>query len=752
MPDDARVADGGAGSWTALVFGWLSARLAEEAEAGRFALWLPVAFGVGVATYFAASREPALWAATALAIGAGALSLLARRRFIVAWLALALLFGAAGFLSGKLATIRMGSPALAAPLRAEAVGRVVTIEPRARGWRRVTIDLERLGSLPVERRPAKARITIGFKPPITVGDRISLAAYWRPPEGPVRPGGYDFARVAFFQGVGATGLGASDIKAHGPDVDMGLRASMSAALERLRASLTERITTAIGGPEGAVAAALVTGVQGPIPQDVQDDLRGAGLSHILSISGLHMALVAGTMFWLARALLALSSRAALNWPVKQIAAAVALAGATFYLALSGAEVATQRSYVMIAIAFLAVMINRPALAPRNFALAALIVLALTPEAMLGPSFQMSFAAVAGLVAWFETRRDREPAPPPPNAVARVRRKIATAVTLALMTTLVAGLATAPFAAYHFHRVTPYAIAGNALAEPIMALVVMPSVLGGLLFAPLGLDGIFWRAMGGGLRAVLAISHTVASWPGSERNVTAFGETSLALFALGIAWLCLWRTKLRWAALPALAAALGLAAWPSRPDVVIDPSGRFAAVRSPTGELALLGAGQPGGSFAAKVWFAADAAEPPVKGALSDVRCDAYGCTAPLIGGGIVALSWDARALEEDCKRAVLVVTRLDPPEACSETTAVVGRRALAATGALSLSRDGPSFSATAARDPGGLRPWTGPPNAIAPPEQALRLTFSPRLRQASADAQQPVDPTDPDDEPGVEDQ
>ncbi|GLK80917.1 ComEC/Rec2 family competence protein [Methylopila turkensis] len=729
--------------------GWFAAHFAEEIELGRPALWFPVAFGVGVIVYFAAAEEPQLWAAGLLA-GAAVMGVVAaRRRFIALGVALGLAAGAFGFLAAKIAAVRAEAPQLARAQRAEVVGRVVLIEPRDRGMRRVTVAVERLGDLKASGTPRRMRVTIGREPSLDAGDRLALTAFWRAPQGPVRPGGYDFARVAFFQGVGATGSQPKDVRRLAPAAEETAPERVSAAVERLRARLTERVVQAIGGgPEAAVAAALVTGVRGPIPQDVDDDLRAAGLSHILSISGLHMALVAGVLFWLVRAALALSQTAALGWPVKQIAAVAALGGAAFYLALSGAEVATQRAFLMAAVVFAAILIGRPALTLRNLALAALAVTALTPDALLGPSFQMSFAAVAALIATFEAWPRRRERPEPTTRLGAAIRWLGTAAAVALVTTLVAGLATAPFAAYHFHRVTPYALAGNALATPLISLIVMPSVVGGLLFAPLGLDGPWWRLMGLGLEGVLAIARAVASWPGAERATGAFGEASLVLFALGICWLCLWRTALRFLAVAPILAALALAAWPTRPDVVIDPAGRSIAVRGPDGKLALVGAGRSG--FAAKVWVAADGEEPPgtssgARRAVGAGRCDAYGCVAPLGGGGVAALVWDPRAFEEDCRRATLVVTRLEAPPACFDRAAVVDRRALAATGALELKRDGLRFVGTAARTPGSDRPWS-PAGLDPPPDDALRLQFAPRRAPTSA-ASDAVDPTDDPDEP-----
>jgi competence protein ComEC len=728
------------GHWRA-ARGWLLDRLAEEAEAGRPALWLPVAFGIGCAGYFAAAYEPELWAAAlAFAISVGFV-VAARKRFVALGLALGLAAASAGFLAGKLATIRAEAPQLARPMSAEVVGRVALIEPRENARRRVTLEVERFGALEDEALPRRVQFTLGPEPAFTAGDRVSLEAFWRPPEGPVRPGGYDFARVAFFNGIGATAFAPKNVRAWGPAEEQG----WGAALQRLRERLTKRITTSVGGPEGTVAAALVTGVQGPIPQATEDALRAAGLSHILSISGLHMALIAGTLFGLVRAALALAPGLALRWPVKGIAAGLALSGATFYLALSGAEVATQRSYVMIAVAFFAVLVGRPALSLRNFALAGLAVMALTPDALLGPSFQMSFAAVAGLLAWFEARKGRERPPPPETRAGKALRWLTTAAAIAVMTTIVAGLATAPFAAYHFHRTTPYALVGNALATPLLGIIVMPSVVGGLAFAPLGLDGPWWQAMGFGLRGVLAIAETVAAWPGSERFVFAYGEAALILFAFGIAWLCLWRTALRFFGVPVLASALCLAAFPARPDLVIDASGRQIAARGPDGRLAILGGRASG--FAAKVWRGADG-ETPGASPSGNGRCDAQGCVAALLGSGEVALVTDARAFAEECRLATLVVTPLVAPEACGETAVVIDRRTLAVTGALELKRDGAAFSGKSARDPAGRRPWTRPTPSDPPPDEALLLSFAARPKAVGPFRTEVVDPTEPDDTEG----
>jgi competence protein ComEC len=132
-------------------------------------------------------------------------------------------------------------------------------------------------------------------------------------------------------------------------------------------------------------------------------MRDSGLAHILAISGMHMVIMAGTWFWLVRG----AWRCFRRWRFdtrSAWAAVAALFGAAFYLALSGGAVPTIRAWIMMSIMLLAILLDRPAISMRNVALAALIILAWTPEILFSPSFQMSFAAVVGLIAVYERQR------------------------------------------------------------------------------------------------------------------------------------------------------------------------------------------------------------------------------------------------------------------------------------------------------------------------------------------------------------
>ncbi len=400
--------------------------LALEAERRRLFLWLPVAMGLGVLLYFAADREPSLWApAIGFGVAAG-LACLLRTRPLPAGACIALAAVFAGFAAGVWRTADIGAPMLDRPRVAKITGFVESVEARDVGARLVLLITDVAG-LALEARPRRVRVNIRSGT-VAPGDHIVATARLLPPPGPARPGGYDFGRDAFFRGIGAVGSIAGKIAPAPPPSAIPMRLAFDAALDRARNALTARIASVGGGQGGAMGAALVTGKRGLITEATNNDLRAAGIYHIVSISGLHMVLAAGTIFWLVRALLALSQTIALSWPVKKIAAVAAMAGATAYCVFSGGDVATERSLIMTLVMLGAILVDRSALSMRNLALAALIVLLREPDALLGPSFQMSFGAVAALIAFAErwsggsarSRRAFCPGPwtrsgPPPSA-------------------------------------------------------------------------------------------------------------------------------------------------------------------------------------------------------------------------------------------------------------------------------------------------------------------------------------------------
>jgi len=696
-----RFAPAGFGAWPAIV-GTLREWVKAEGGAGRLLPWVPVAFGSGIALYFAADHEPALSvvASTAIALLLCAV-LLRRTRLFAAAIMIAAV--AAGFAMATWKTARIAHPVLAKPLYSVSLsGFVETRDIRERTDRfvlRVTAMDAQRSDVKLER--VRLSVRKGTAP--EVGSFVQLKARLMPPISPVRPGSYDFSRDMFFQGIGASGFVMGAITASAPPETGGLRLRYAAFMQGLRDAIDARIRATLDGDNRAIATALLTGRRDAITTPVNDAMFISGLGHVLSISGYHMAVVAGVVFFSVRALLALIPGLAVGFPIKKWSAAAALVAAAFYLLLSGAEVATQRSFFMTAVVLIAVMVDRRAITFRTLAVAALIVLAVAPEALVHPSFQMSFAATLGLVALVQIGMPNLFASPDHSATARIALWGGREIAMLFLASLIAGLATTPYAAFHFHRVTPYGVLANLGAMPVVSALVMPAGLLGLLAAPFGLDGAFWWLMGIGIDWMVMVSRWVAALPGAVGRLPAFGIAPLIAASLGVIVMGLLRTPLRWSGAVVLLVAILWGLTARQPDILIAGDGQSVAVRGRDGHLHLIRASKDG--FLLKEWLAADAdPRDAASGSLGDgVSCDEAGCVTPLADGRLVALALRIDALADDCSRAALVVTARPAPPDCAAM--VVDRQRLAAQGALALTQRGDGFAVQAVKASGTDRPW-----------------------------------------------
>ncbi|MDR6953668.1 competence protein ComEC [Ancylobacter sp. 3268] len=708
----------------------LGAMLAQEVEDRRASLFVPVGFAIGIALYLGAATEPSPYAGpVAFAVFLG-LALAARARpFAFYALALAATL-AAGFGVASLQVQRIAHPVLAAPLAGVAVsGSVEQAELRPRGSR---IVLKVTGfDRPPEVAPQRVRIALASSSPPPVGAHVSVRADLAAPPGPAYPGGFDFGRAVWFEGIGATGYAVGKWRETPAPAAPDLRLAFATWLEASRQAIAARIRAVLPGEAGGVAVALVTGIRGQVPEPLEEAMRISGLSHILSISGLHMALVATTVFFLARALLALWPGLALRRPIKAWAAVPALAAATYYLLLSGAEVATQRSYVMTLLVLCGVMLGRPALTLHTLALAALIVLTLAPWAILDPGAQMSFAATLALVVAYE-RGGRRLIAAGAGRVPWYASGPARWLAALALTSLAAGLATAPYAAYHFQRLAPLSLVANLAATPLVSFVIMPAGLMGTLAMPFGWEAPAFRVMGWGIDAMNAIARDVAALPGADGGVRAMPLASLALITFAFLAACLLRTRLALVAVVFAAAAIWPLAAARPPDVLIDAQARTVAVRGPDGQLALMGDRRKGLAerFSAEQWLSAeglrgkgagaapasspghaapavDAAQSPARSAAPGAptgRCDALGCVLPARDGRLVAYPLDRAALADDCRRAALVLTRFTAPADCAAEVVQLDRAGEGAGTAFLLEPDG-GWRRIDARPPDGARPW-----------------------------------------------
>ena len=462
-------------------------------------------------------------------------------------------------------------------------GFVETRDIRARTDRFVL----RVTSMESPRGPTKlerVRLSVRKGTAPAVGSFVELKARLLPPLAPLRPGAYDFGRDMYFAGIGASGFVMGAIRTAEPPDSGGLSLRYAAFMQGLRDAIDARIGAVLDGDRRAIATALLTGRRDAITTPVNDAMFVSGLGHVLSISGYHMAVVAGVVFFAVRALLALIPPLTVGFPIKKWSAVAALLAAAFYLLLSGAEVATQRSFFMTAVVLIAIMVDRRAVTFRTLAVAAMIVLTIAPEALVHPSFQMSFAATLGLVALIQIGMPRLFAAPDNSATARAALWGGREIAMLALASLVAGLATMPYAAFHFHRVTPYGVLANLAAMPVVSALVMPAGLLGLAAMPFGFDGVFWQAMGWGIDWMIAVAQWVAALPGAIGRIAAFGTGPLIAASIGIILLGLLRTPLRWCGAAALVLAVVWALAAPQPDILISADGHTVGVRGRDGRL------------------------------------------------------------------------------------------------------------------------------------------------------------------------
>ncbi len=640
----------------------------REQEQRRTFLWFPVLYAAGIIIYYQLPQEPVL---TALGLISGVLLTISvfcfvRNKPCQVWVAVSLI--AFGALTAKIRTDSVSTFQLDEQIFVSLHGTVASVDIRADRPPRVVLSNPVLESRRKISAPGRVRVallkTAGVPP---IGETITLRARVGPVPGPVVPGGYDPRRAAFFEGIGASGFAVG----HWSQSAEGHAASrpriLMTGIEQVRQAMARRILQNQPGPAGAVAVALLVGERGYLPPEIVQHLRDAGLAHILAISGLHMALFAGSVFFVVRGLLALSVTLALNWPIRKWAACAALVAATFYLFLSGGNVATLRAFIMASIMFGAILVNRPAISLRNLAIAALIILASEPESIMEPGFQMSFAAVTALIAFYETWRERpklDLAEPPATLVGRTARHMRRSIGAIALTTMIAGLATGPVAAYHFNHVAVYSLVGNLLAMPIVTLVIMPAGLFSLIMMPFGLEAGPLALMATGSNAIMHVAATVSGWQGATLIAAATAPLSLAVFMFGFLWLCLWRLKWRWLGLiPAAVAPMLVLSGGTEPDILIASSGKIVAVRDHSGMLRISAKRQ--NQYVLEQWFKREGEPLPGRNQLAEgVRCDPSACLLNLADGKILAHIRSHSAFDEECRSADIIVTPLNAPANC----------------------------------------------------------------------------------------
>lgn len=654
---------------------------ALEARRGRLLPFLAVAMGIGIGVWFALPWEPGLRAYAALAGGAGlCLALVQTRAAPLGWFAAFVLLGA---LACGVRVAAVGTPMLVGDYYGPVTGRVVEVDRSQSGALRVTLDRVWLSDVAPEAVPRRVRVSLQgdrVEPEPVPGEVVMTTAFLSPPGGAVEPGSFDFRQMAFFEGLGAVGYTRVPLM-------LWEEGAGEQAVGRLRAHLSAAIRARIEGDAGAFAAGVLTGDRSGLSVAAVEALRDSSLAHLLAISGMNMAILVGFTFGFLRYGLALVPPVALRVNGKKAAAVVSLGVACFYLLLSGANVATERAFIMVAVMLVAVLMDRRALTLRSVAVAGIILLGWQPEALLSPGFQMSFAATVALIAGFGALNGWLAGKEVPWLL-----RVGGAAVLA---SVLGGLSTAPYAAAHFNRFTDYGLLANLLTGPVMGLVVMPAGALAALGALVGLEGPPLWVMEQGCRWILHVAHEVAALDGAVTALPATNGGVLAVLTLGLLFVVLWTGWLRWIGVVPVVGALAVWAGAERPLVLVSAEG-VVGVMGAEGRAVSAARGE---GFAVRNWLENDG--------------DLAGQAAAAARPGFVAV--EGGRVFTFAGQTGFVADGAVPPGVCARVDLVVGGEGagpclwlsdalLARTGTVAILREGDGLRVVATET--GARVWS----------------------------------------------
>lgn len=678
----------------------------------RWVLWCPVFMAFGVGFYFTLQSEPPLFMGVfgVLLFLIGSVAVwrqIGLRLMVITMLCMVLGFSAASFRT-ELAYTPMLQRDIGPVL---VTGTVHSLEDEERGHKVIFQDVV-IEDMPDDQTPRYIRLKLAerFGAPIP-GERIDILAVLLPPSPPVSPGSYDFQRHLYFQGIGATGYAVSDYTVLQPTS----QASLLAHSEPVREAVKQRIYNVPASDKAqSILIALLTGERRQIPDQILEDIRKAGIAHLLAISGLHIGLVAGFAFFLIRALLAAISPIATRYPIKKISAVVSFCAILAYAWLVNFPIPAQRAVFMTGVVLFAILIDRIAISLRLAAFAACFILMVAPESLLTPSFQMSFAAVVSLIAFYEVFRDRF------SGVMYGYiwwHKAFIYLLMTLITTVVASITTAPFALYHFQRVALLpGVWANMVAVPLTAFVIMPAGVIALVLMPLGLEGWFAEASLYTIDIVLDVAHWAAEMPNSVAAMARMPLIALIYMTIGGLWCAIWQSWLRVAGLPLIFLGMFYAAQPNLPDILVSAEGKQIAIHNGQGCLAFSDTRTE--RFVRQVWrdeFGCLETEfwPKNYGTLDDfnLRCDLWSCIYTAGTGHKIALTRNGMSLYQDCQIADIVIAPrvYALPKICQDITHIINRDIRShGAHAITFDQKRQAYQIITTEEKRGQRPWNTP--------------------------------------------
>jgi competence protein ComEC len=557
---------------------YISNRFQKDQEC--WVLWIAVFFGIGIGVYFSLPFEPSLVSGITTFVLSFLLIVAFRKKYILSLLAIILFTIASGFLCVQVKAKITHAEVIKKEYKFITLkGKVEEVIPLTSGYRVILSDIN-IHKF-TKHVPKKIRLTVRTNlNSAKAGDIISVKATISPPPIPVIPYGYDFARNAYFEQIGAVGFSLSEVKVIGE----ASKGKLLSYIDNLRNKMGVRIIEVLGKDSGNIAAALMIGQYNAIDKKILEDMRISGLSHILSVSGMHLTLVVMIFFITSRIILNLFEPISLEYNVKKIAAFIAIIGSFGYLLISGLQIAAIRSFIMSSMVILAIMLDRTPTPMRSVAWAALVILMFKPESIISPSFQMSFAAVIALIASYDlyvkiyTREQQD----------GLLKKLLIYFTGSIISSFIAGLATAPFAAFHFNQYSNYGVLANLLAAPITSFLIMPCVILAFFLYPLGLEKFALIPMGEGIEWLIKISEYIALIPHSTKVIPYIPAISLLLIIIGGLWICLWRSDWRWLGISCILAGISSVWLIPRADIIIDSKNGSVVLSNYNGKPVLIG--------------------------------------------------------------------------------------------------------------------------------------------------------------------
>lgn len=689
------------------------------AQHDRWILWTPVPLALGIYAYFSLKSEPSyligLVGLSVIAVLAGAFY--KDKRFLPLWIAIFLI--ALGFAAAQWRTHQVAAPVLQKKTYAIVLsGRIAEVDPLPQNNRIVLDQIELVsGKLGQDVMPERVRIRLKKNDPAVpeAGDRIRIKAMLLPLSGPVLPGAFDFQRYAFFERLGATGFAVGDM-------EVLEKSEQGFFFQNLRRIIRNHVEANVENPGHAgLLTAFMIGESHGIPEDIWELSRLSGIAHLIAISGSHFVLIAGFPFFIIRALLAAIPFIALRFPIKKIAAVFAIAAAVFYMFLIGSPIPAQRAVISVTVVMLAIILDRDPFTLRLAAFSALVILLFEPESLMGASFQLSFAAIVALIAFYDATRTywqekfREP---------HILRRWSFYLIGTFLTTLVASFATAPFSLYNFGRMPLLAgWVANLIAVPLSSFITFPICLIACLLMPFGLE--YWplKIAEKTLDIIMTVASEVITWPHASLVMDAWPASLLAMIVFGGLWLCLWSGRVRYLGIVPILVAIILIPLTPRPDLLISDSGRLIALRQKNEKLWINSARVE--KFARNEWIKREGSEGSVfwptrkdNVPVSWIQCEGKRCDVEWRQKQIVTID---NQIPPDGLCPDILITSYATEHICPETSLVFDKKYLRLSGAVAAYLEpGGGLDIRSAQAERGTRPWVIKPRPWLSREEYLK--------------------------------